>query len=239
MPRQAHRRRSGGRRRVALDWVYRPSGNENVSSTPGAYNGSQNVLQATNSVAAGIINSNVYVLYDSQDYLEQMTYESATLGGVGLPQAARAEGRRASCYRVQGTIAWFPTTGWASGSQYVWGARLMWCEQDHTNGGALLDPPYSMWEPEIIAGAHSEVTTYANNRLLNMREIRMYQSFNVETPTQYRSIGINWKVPYRRAPSSQHALYLYVEAPANSLLALTTVVAQFNINLRTLVSDEG
>lgn len=239
MARARRGKRSVRARRLRGDWVYRPSGE--FSSTLGSYNGSVYLTLNSNSVGTGTINSDVIVLYDSEDYISRLTAESLPNAVTdALPAAARADGRRASVMRVQGTCIWTPTTGWASGASYMWGYRLIWAEQDVDTGGALLDALYSMWEPEVGGAVpHSQVAMFANDKTLNMREVRRAVGFPVDMPQKLFTEVINWKVPLRRAPGSKFALFMYLEAPANGLLALTTTNSRQIWNLRSYVHDPG
>lgn len=235
MPKRRSSRSGGrGRRRVAADWVYRSSGG--FSSAPGTYNGRVSFTVAANSPPTQQILSNANILYDSQDYLEVMNRE--TIGNaLGMPMAARAEGRRALCWRVQGSIMWRPANGWAAGGIWHMGMRLGWYEQDPQAGALSVVPEYSMWEPEIVNGVQGDVAVWANDRLMNMREWRMVTTFDAEKEIAFIRQYINVRVPIPRAPSSIHCLAMYVEAPST----ITQLVAntQYFMNLRTLVSDEG
>lgn len=236
-PRRSGRRASGRRARIAGDWVYRGTGE--FSTTPGSYQGNTYLTVIQNSVATGTINSTVMVLYDSQDYLVKLTTEGAG-APTGMPLAARAEGRRPMVHRVQGTMTWTPVQGWAAGAAWAWGYRLMWCEQDSATGGALLEVPYSMWEPEVAAAVpHYFVTIYANDTLLNMREVRRAIGFDTSMPQRQYTEYINWRPKIRTAPSSKHALFMYVEAPNQQLLATGASQMRLSPNLRSFVSDEG
>jgi len=232
MPNRRRARSGGRRRKTPVDWVYRPTGL--FSTAPGTYNGRSSLTVATNTVNQ--ILSAAAILYDSQDYLGVITRES--FGNTSdMPKAARAEGRRARCIRVQGKILFLPANGWAEGGRWYMGVRLGWYEQDPQGGRLLVAPEYSMWEPEIVTGAFGDVALWANDRLQNMREWRLHQGYDTEKAAGFVPLHINVRLPIQRAPSSLHCLALYFEAPST----ITTLVAntQFWVNCRTLVADEG
>jgi len=204
--------------RMQADWVYRPTEVGEGAPDVGSYSGIQTVA-----VASGVLGAYAFVLYDSKDWLSQVSRNSNL-----LPEASRAEGRHAFIHAVDIDIAYVPDT-WAENAHAHYGFRVGWLEQDNTTGEPAVLDDYTMWQntPDVQQPAID-----ANDPMSNIREWREFKSFNTNnaTPTFHTHKFLRIK---RRSPSSRHALCLYVEGSA------TSAGVRMYRNCRTLVTDEG
>lgn len=217
MPRRS-RRSSFRRQGPKFDWVYRPTEVGEGAPDVGSYAGVQ-----TLAIASGLTGAYAIVLYDSIDWLSQVSRNSNL-----LPRAARAEGRHPLIGAVDIDIAFVPDT-WAEGGYMQWGWRLGWFEQDPTTGVPAVLDDYTMWSN--IPDLHQPAID-ANDPMSNIREWRTWHAFNEQVTSPIFSFHKFFTLR-RRAPSSRHALCLYIEGAA------TSANIRMYRNCRTLVADEG
>lgn len=225
------------RRRKRADWVYRAEMSEFRSIGTYVAEAQAAVGKYTiqrNDPILGTFNSSAFVLIDSIAYMELMTVESSAGGGIGLPAAARPDlqrGRKA--VMVEGDLL-MQLLGAAVGTTFKWAWRLGWFEQDTITGLVSLQPEYSMFEPQIGGTTTpQDVVNFANERLSNIREKFYHHHINPASANANDLITERLRVKInRKAPSSKHALMLYVET--SSATTINGSVRYFP-RLRTLV----
>lgn len=216
------RRTTTRKRGMRGDWVYRPaiSDDNNLYTSYGGWMGSTDTFDITNSVE----DAATLVLYDSHDFMAAVTNLSVFDDGLtgaqfptALPGVARIEGvRMPTALAVDGAVYMRPTA-WTLGTRFCAKARLGWHEQDQTIGQILIDPLWSIWDP---SGANP--AEQANIRPSHIHEWTFASACrdNDSTPT------FIWHMKWRgriRAPSSNHMLCIWIEAPGNTLLSNATM----------------
>lgn len=230
-------RRSRSRKsRQKADWCYRPW--IGGSGEPiGAWTGSLTQSVPRNDPILGTINSGHAILYDSVSFIQVGAQNSFALSEM-YPSAMRAEGRRPKCLQVEGQVQ-FRIGAWTTGNTTMFGMRLGWYEQDVQTGLPSIEPEYSMFEPQIVAGALiQDLATYANDRLKNIREWVFVRAYGDAGNPPIVTATVNVKFPRgRTAPSANHCLMLYYECSG----MVTPINGGVNIwnQVRALMVDEN
>lgn len=205
------------------DWVYR-GWETDEGGTPILDQMSYGV-EARSIAASG---SAIAMLYDSHDYMLQAVGGGAGAGVAGhLPYSARAEGRKATCLRVQGMLSYEAST-WAAGSRLELGWRLGVFEQAADTGLVLLDVAYSMYTSSTLK---DQPAVWANDQATHIAERRIRFEFSAGNEASLRTQKLD--ISFKRRLRSHECLALYLELPA------TSVGIRYQTWLRTLVQDEG
>lgn len=201
------------------DWVYRgPEWRENANTFelstyhPGRYK----TINAATSQAA--------ILYDSQNYLSSTVSDSLS----ALNNSARAEGRRARTFRVQGVIVSQATT-WTLGNEVRLGMRIGVFDQDANNGGVSVDPDYRIFDTGAFMG--SMACVFANMKRSNLWTHYHMLHFATGNETSLRVTRFN--IPARASLGAGECLALYLENLVGG------VNLRYWLACRTFVADEG
>jgi len=220
----ARPRRSRGRRRVRVrkrgDWCYRCTVPGEGEPLIGSYDG-----EVQHTLLNGVSTAQIMVLYDSVD---AMTSPMRLSTVSFLPRAARAEGRNPFIIACELDVCFRPLT-WSANAFSMLGIRLGIFDQDNVDSIPAVSNEYTMWanSPDV-----SQPSVDANDRVMNIRDWRLYWAFNAEVTAPAfhfrRFLRVN-----RRLPSSSQCLGLYLETPEGN------TDLRYFINCRTLVADEG
>lgn len=201
------------------DWVYRGGelregslGWELATYHPGVYK----TINAATSQAA--------VLYDSQNYLSDTVGDSL----LSLNRSARAEGRRARTFRVQGVMVSQATT-WTLGNEVRLGMRIGVFDQDANDGGISVDPDYRIFQTNAFPGGQAAV--FANMRRSNLWTHYHMLHFATGNETSLRVTRFN--VPAKASLGAGECLALYLENLVGG------VNLRYWLACRTFVADEG
>jgi len=206
------------KRKRRADWVYRATITEDSPNVGSYVANSQFVTLGNNTLGPAVFNTRTMVLVDSVAFQETILNTSLS-NGVGMPMAAKPEGRGRKVLKVEGDLRW-RLVGIGATDFYDWGWRLGWFEQDTITGLASLQAEYSMFEPNIAGTVPQDIVNFANDKLSNRRE-KFYQVHN--NATIPRVYGVErFLVPIgMRPPSSKHALMLFAEAPSTNTVNTT------------------
>lgn len=218
-------RRRSARKRALGDWVYRgrlsePGGTGDLNSGP-------SYEWAERSLLVGQANQASMVLYDSQQFMVQMTGPVAN-NASSIPMAARAADRRPIVTEVDGTIFYRPSN-WAVGSLIHWGWRIIAAEQDPEDGAPEVDIDYTMFDGSPAGTSQEQLDSWANETR-NLAEHRMWHSFSDNG--QAFSTRVHWKGRWRL--QTNHGLFVYMQA----LGGVSYTGPIFRAYLRTRVIDD-
>jgi len=232
---KSRRRRSVPRgtrgKRVRKDWVYRPNIHSYGTglggvSTDGTYS------SAVGAISSGFQSSIARVLYDSHNWMSFLGSSGVAQPGV-LGAAARAEGKRATMYAVNGVINLVPDT-WALGSQIRVGWRILIADQDLPSGLAVLDADYSMWNDPVGAAGTESTAAFRNDHRC-LAEGRVFRNFSTSNDQADLRIFPRWRG--RWMLQEHQAMYMYLEIEGNSGGG-PGVGMRFQMWMRSLVSDD-
>lgn len=218
------RRTSAPKRRTRADWVYRGMSYDEegtpISFVHPTYEPEFLSLPANSSV--------VMWLYDSKNFLLPLAGGTPGPGTFGLPQSARAEGKRARVIGVDLKV-YLRVTNWVANARIRMGMRIGIIEQDATDGDGILPANYSMW---TSLGQQAQPAMWANQQRVNMWERRIFQE-NVGTDSTAGFVLVRAWVPLKRCYlAANEGLALFME---NDNFASTTLVQRW---CRSLVVDE-
>jgi len=209
----------GTRKRVKRDWVYRgpeesADGRQYDLATyaPGLFR----AMDDEQSVG--------HVLYDSQNYMLDDVSDTERV----LNRAARAEGRRAQTFMVDGWMSVQAST-WSLGDEIGLGMRIGVFDQDSAEGNIQVDAAYTMWENGSFINDTPSV--YANQQRSNLWTNYFVLHFATGNEQSLRLLRIRARA--RAYLNSGECLGLYMQC------RLGTVALRYWLALRTLVADEG
>lgn len=233
------------KRRVRKDWVYRPAGHRlpdetvNAGQGLGAFEGLGASLGSYDrqvvTMATGVAASQARILYDSTNRIAvgMGSLDSETRTTTWFTRAARAEGKKARVFAVQGFLHCEPTT-WTLGNVMAIGWRLGVYDQDPESGFIEVPTEYSMWE-NGSAGVGTPFATpamWANDGRW-VKEDRRIKVFSSGDEAPQMRIPIYWRSARGITLRGRESFALYLE------LGATAVQMRIQTWLRSLVSDEG
>jgi len=211
------------------DWVYRPSEVDDVFNQ-GSYDPEPGG-SFEHTLTGGPSNLISIVLYDSQNYFRAVSNQSVGGSRMGLPKAARAEGRQPTIMMVEGVIS-FSRVTWTTGNTDAWAIRLGEFEQDDDSAQVLIDTTYTMYDQSSDPDAPA---VFANDAQQNWKTWWFSTSFNNNggafSPVTYQ-MRFFWK-GRRKLHGGSHCCALLLEKPDT----VSDVDVRFRPCLRTFVSD--
>lgn len=216
------------RRRPRADWVYR----DNMWDAAGAMvNGlGTYTSQATAFNAVGMNEALGKILYDSRNFLVQMTGAIPLVGAV-MGMSARAEGAKPLILAVQGDIL-LQTNTWVLGDALHCGFRIGVFEQDPDTGNILVDDQYSLFN--ATTDVQDNPARAANDQKA-IWEARLFAGVGGDNNNRFR---VRVRVRTRRRLTSSQCLAVYCENAGGSGI-YSSVHSTVGFRLRTLVADEG
>lgn len=222
------------RRGARPDWVYRGFEYDSDTGAPqtlqlASYTGldrNSGTYTINGAAAAGL------VLYDSQDYLMTGTRLISAGQSTIMGREARPEGRSPLVMGVEVDLFLIPVT-WTAGTDFVFGARIVICDQNMTTGALDLPTNYTILGNATFGTIDTESSLFANG-WGNLKERITRQAFATENDMSRFRVTFRWKGK-RRIPK-QCCLGLYMEngGPATGSTAL-----RMSARCRSLIVDEG